>query len=351
MSRTASSYGSGRRSSTAHAPPKRSCSTRKELERLEAAASTPTCFVTVDRGHRAAGTGDVGLVTQADRTALPFDPYRIRSPMLCGPEDHDDPHAAKNPSPETRPRSQPSDVYMSMERNMSSAASGTADTARSARHFICKDGPGRHVRRRCADGARDGGAMCHRHDRPTVAVWKFASCDGCQLTMLDCEDEFLAIVDAIDIAYFPEATRAEVRRDPTTCRSSKGRSRPSTTPNGSTTSGASRRTLITIGACATAGGIQSLKNWATSMSSPDRLRPPGVHPVTLDDRPRSATHVSVDFELRGCPISKHQLIDVIDAFVHGRKPTHPPGHRVRRMQAQEAPPCVMVPTAPRAWAP
>ena len=44
--------------------------------------------------------------------------------------------------------------------------------------------------------------------KPRLGVWKFASCDGCQLTLLDCEDELLAVAEALDIAYFPEATRA-----------------------------------------------------------------------------------------------------------------------------------------------
>ena len=47
--------------------------------------------------------------------------------------------------------------------------------------------------------------------KPKLAVWKFASCDGCQLSLLDCEDELLAVAGAIEIAYFPEATRAVVR--------------------------------------------------------------------------------------------------------------------------------------------
>ena len=47
--------------------------------------------------------------------------------------------------------------------------------------------------------------------KPRLAVWKFASCDGCQLTLLDCEDELLAVAGALDIAYFPEATRGEIR--------------------------------------------------------------------------------------------------------------------------------------------
>ena len=44
--------------------------------------------------------------------------------------------------------------------------------------------------------------------RPRLAVWKFASCDGCQLSLLDCEDELLAVADAVEIALFPEASSA-----------------------------------------------------------------------------------------------------------------------------------------------
>ena len=46
--------------------------------------------------------------------------------------------------------------------------------------------------------------------RPTLAVWKFASCDGCQLTLLNCEDELIPLAGAVEIAYFPEATRSVV---------------------------------------------------------------------------------------------------------------------------------------------
>ena len=49
--------------------------------------------------------------------------------------------------------------------------------------------------------------------RPKLAVWKFASCDGCQLTLLNCEDELIPLAGAVEIAYFPEATRAD-RRGP-----------------------------------------------------------------------------------------------------------------------------------------
>ncbi|MCL1594501.1 MAG: oxidoreductase, partial [Actinomycetia bacterium] len=97
--------------------------------------------------------------------------------------------------------------------------------------------------------------------RPTLAVWKFASCDGCQLTLLDCEDELLTIATALDIAYFPEATRA-MRDGPYDVSIVEG---SITTPHDAgriQEIRAQSSALITIGACATAGGIQALRNWA-----------------------------------------------------------------------------------------
>jgi sulfhydrogenase subunit delta len=158
--------------------------------------------------------------------------------------------------------------------------------------------------------------------RPTVAVWKFASCDGCQLTLLDCEDQLLTIAGAIDIAYFPEATRAE----------SPGPYDLSIVEGSVTTEHDAARireirsmstTLITIGACATAGGIQSLKNWADVGEFISIVYAHPEYISTLDTSTPISDHVAVDFELRGCPISKHQLIEVIDAFLTGRRPDTP----------------------------
>ena len=97
--------------------------------------------------------------------------------------------------------------------------------------------------------------------RPKLAVWKFASCDGCQLSILDCEDELLAIADRIDIAYFPEASS----------RMAPGPYDLSLVEGSITTADDvarikdirdQSRTLVAIGACATAGGIQALRNTA-----------------------------------------------------------------------------------------
>jgi sulfhydrogenase subunit delta len=159
--------------------------------------------------------------------------------------------------------------------------------------------------------------------KPRLAVWKFASCDGCQLTLLDCEDELLAVAGAVDIAYFPEATRGSVegRYDLSLVEGSI------TTPHDAERIRAVRRcsrTLVTIGACATAGGIQALRNFADvkEYASVVYARPDYIR--TLATSTAIADHVRVDFELRGCPISKRQLLEVISAFLAGRRPVTPP---------------------------
>jgi len=176
--------------------------------------------------------------------------------------------------------------------------------------------------------------------RPTVAVWKFASCDGCQLTLLDCEDQFLTIAGAIDIAYFPEATRAE-RPGPYDISIVEGSVTNEHDAARIQEVRAMSTTLITIGACATAGGIQSLKNWADVDEFISIVYAHPEYISTLDTSTPISDHVDVDFELRGCPISKHQLIEVIDAFLTGRRPDTPT-HSVCVECKLRGTPCVMV---------
>ncbi len=158
--------------------------------------------------------------------------------------------------------------------------------------------------------------------KPKLAVWKFASCDGCQLSLLDCEDELLAVADAIQIAYFPEATRAEVR-GPYDLSLVEG---SITTPHDAERIQQVRkasRFLVTIGACATAGGIQALRNFQDVDAF---LQVVYAHPEYIQTLAHStpiAEHVPVDFELRGCPINKGQLLEVIGAFLNGRPPNIP----------------------------
>ncbi|HXQ14230.1 MAG TPA: hypothetical protein VN814_06365 [Caulobacteraceae bacterium] len=158
--------------------------------------------------------------------------------------------------------------------------------------------------------------------RPRLGVWKFASCDGCQLTLLDCEDELLAVAEALDIAYFPEATRAAV----------KGRYDLSLVEGSITTAHDAERirdirrrsrALITIGACATSGGVQALRNFADVREYAAIVYARPDYISTLATSTPIAAHVPVDFELRGCPIDKRQLVEVITAFLVGRRPVTP----------------------------
>jgi coenzyme F420-reducing hydrogenase gamma subunit len=158
--------------------------------------------------------------------------------------------------------------------------------------------------------------------RPRLAVVKFASCDGCQLSLLDCEDELLAIAARVDIVSFPEASR---------------RMLPGpydiTLVEGSITTPLDRerirelrartRHLICIGACATAGGIQALRNAADVADFARAVYPHPEYLSTLAASTPIAELVPVDYELQGCPIDKRQLLEVVLAFAAGRRPEVP----------------------------
>jgi coenzyme F420-reducing hydrogenase gamma subunit len=176
--------------------------------------------------------------------------------------------------------------------------------------------------------------------KPKLAVWKFASCDGCQLSLLDCEDELLAVAGAVEIANFPEASRAVVK-GPYDLSLVEG---SITTPHDAERIHQVRRVskfLVTIGACATAGGIQSLRNFRDVREFASVVY---AHPEYIETLAKSTPigdHVTVDFELRGCPISKLQLLETLSAFLNGRRPNVPP-HAVCVECKQRGVTCVMV---------
>jgi len=155
--------------------------------------------------------------------------------------------------------------------------------------------------------------------KPKLSVWKFASCDGCQLSLLDCEDELLAVIGELELAYFVEASRVMVRGpyDLTLVDGSI------TTPHDAELIKKVRRAskfLVAIGTCAVSGGIQALRNFTRV---DDFIRAVYAQPQyikTLDRSTPLSAHVKVDYELNGCPISKVQLLEVISAFLTGRKP-------------------------------
>jgi sulfhydrogenase subunit delta len=157
---------------------------------------------------------------------------------------------------------------------------------------------------------------------PTLAVWKFASCDGCQLTLLDCEDELLSIAEQVQIATFLEASSAVVG----------GPYDVSLVEGSITTPSDARRikeireqsnVLVTIGACATAGGVQALRNFADveEFTSVVYARPEYI--ATLATSTPASAHVTVDYQLQGCPIDRGQLLSTLAALLVGRKPQLP----------------------------
>ncbi|MFD9890047.1 oxidoreductase [Amycolatopsis sp. NPDC059027] len=158
--------------------------------------------------------------------------------------------------------------------------------------------------------------------KPTLAVWKFASCDGCQLTLLDCEDELLALADRVRIAHFLEAS-SEVLPGPYDV----------SLVEGSITTQADLRrirrvreeskVLVTIGACATAGGVQALRNFADVNEFASVVYANPEYIDTLATSTPIAAHVPVDHELHGCPIDRGQLLETLSALLAGRKPDLP----------------------------
>jgi coenzyme F420-reducing hydrogenase gamma subunit len=158
-----------------------------------------------------------------------------------------------------------------------------------------------------------------RADRPRLAVFKFASCDGCQLTLLNLEDDLLALSERFEWAFFLEATS---RRD-------EGPWDVALVEGSVTTAADTQRirwirertrTLIAIGACATSGGIQALRNTADVEEWKSHVYP---HPEWIDTLAHStplSEHVGVDAELQGCPIDRGQLLRVLARALLGARP-------------------------------
>lgn len=155
--------------------------------------------------------------------------------------------------------------------------------------------------------------------KPRLAVFKFASCDGCQLSLLDCEDELLAVAAEVEIAHFAEAS-SRLLEGPYDVSLVEG---SITTPHDAQRIREIRRhsrQLITIGACATAGGIQALRNFADHAEFMQAVYASPQYIQSLATSTAIADHVPVDFELRGCPIDRHQLLEVLTALLAGRRP-------------------------------
>jgi sulfhydrogenase subunit delta len=158
--------------------------------------------------------------------------------------------------------------------------------------------------------------------RPRIGVVKFASCDGCQLTLLDLEDELLAVAERVDIVEFAEATSRRSAGPFDVLFVEGSISSPEQAEEIARLRAVSHR-LVTIGACATAGGIQAIRNWFDHDEIRAAVYPQPAYIESLAQSRPVEEFVAVDAELRGCPISPRQLREFLIALVTGRRPQLP----------------------------
>ncbi|MFN2145522.1 MAG: oxidoreductase [Anaerolineales bacterium] len=158
--------------------------------------------------------------------------------------------------------------------------------------------------------------------KPTIAVFKFSSCDGCQLGILNLEDELLDLVGVVEIAHFLEARR-QVLPGPYDIGLVEG---SISTPEEAERIKEIRQQcgiLIALGTCATAGGVQGLRNFEDLEELTNIVY---EHPEFIDSLPNStrvADHVKVEYELWGCPVNKYQVVEVLVAILQNRRPNLP----------------------------
>jgi sulfhydrogenase subunit delta len=169
---------------------------------------------------------------------------------------------------------------------------------------------------------RSGAARAHTTRLPRLGVVKFASCDGCQLTLLDLEDELLSVAARFDIVEFAEATshRSSGPFDILLVEGSV-----STPEQVEEIIRLRRETtlLVTIGACAVAGGIQALRNLGDHDVFRNAVYPRPEFVESLAASTPVSDHVAVDAALYGCPISGGQLLELLTALTVGRRPQLP----------------------------
>ena len=230
--------------------------------------------------------------------------------MLCGPEIMM--RFTRPGAGATRPQREPD---LGFSRAKYEVRGWALRSLPARRDFRLQGWPRVPLRSGGVEAAGEGALM----GRARLAVWKFASCDGCQLSLLDCEDELLDIAAAVDIVHFLEAS-SHVEPGPYDLSIVEG---SVTTPKDAARIQeihAVSKKLITIGACATAGGIQALRNFGDHAEMMRAVYAKPEYIETLATSTPIAAHIPVDFELRGCPIDKAQLLEVIRAFLFGRKP-------------------------------
>lgn len=155
--------------------------------------------------------------------------------------------------------------------------------------------------------------------KPRLAVHKFTSCDGCQLAFLNAGDALLTLSELMEIVHFAEAGKVDLETNVDIAFVEGSISTPEEIARIKKIRETSQY-LITIGACATTGGIQALRNfvdhkeWMSAIyASPDYID-------TLSTSTAISHHVKVDWELWGCPVTTQQVLDAIRSLLFKASP-------------------------------
>ena len=154
--------------------------------------------------------------------------------------------------------------------------------------------------------------------KPRIAVHKFSSCDGCQLALLNMGEDLLTLNSLVDIVHFAEAGPIEEHANVDIAFIEGS----ITTPHELEKIKKIRENttyLITIGACATSGGIQALRNFSQVDTWVKAIYAKPEYISTLTTSTPISDHVKVDFEIWGCPINPKQILDVIRVLLQGTK--------------------------------
>jgi coenzyme F420-reducing hydrogenase gamma subunit len=162
-------------------------------------------------------------------------------------------------------------------------------------------------------------ASTQAQPRPTLAVHKFSSCDGCQLALLDLGETLLSLPELVDIVHFAEAGPV-AEEQPVDVALVEGSISTARDQERIQRIRASSRFLITIGACATAGGLQALRNLADADAWARAVYAQPEYLDSLDTATGIAQHVKVDLELWGCPVNSRQVLAALRDLLFGVRP-------------------------------
>jgi coenzyme F420-reducing hydrogenase gamma subunit len=158
-------------------------------------------------------------------------------------------------------------------------------------------------------------------DKPKVAVHKFASCDGCQLAFLNLGEELLMLAQLVDMVHFVEMGPVNPDASVDIAFIEGSISTPEDAER-ILRIRANSRYLITVGACATSGGLQALRNFADAKEWLAAIYAKPEYVQSLPTSTPIAQHVKVDLELWGCPVTGSQVLAAARALLFGVPPWH-----------------------------